>query len=1350
MSLSGYLLAGGIALLCAGSPGEGAGSEVRRIPIDPGRPEFDLAVSFAFSSQDADVGWAVWKSYFKGIEKVLAREVSLSGRLGAIFELTDGTPIIGSVTASSRRLRPRPEVFGHDGMGIFWSELSESGAWEVRERYFLGGSGFLQTVESVPGLRPDGAFTASAWQELVSPADSAIHWRLDSYPEVPERFSGRIEGIEGTPFHPALTKWGDFLLYVCWDEYREGQQWISGRQVASETGVIERISPPDPDGRCLNPVPLDSESEGLCVAWLKLTDVIGGDGVVDMIHTAHVARRTGEGKWELVADETGNDEGAVMLNGLLPDLRKGKGYPSGYSGRRRHPMLLDGGENGAWLIWERKSKHSGGGTKTAGQLLGRQFKDGKWATEPLLLHEGLIDYRLAKPTRVRDSGHTFFAIGSEIPKDWKRPSYLIEIDLRKARPIELEDWRDQFELVKLPFEDEPKERYSAEIEGKQFNLYWGDLHCHSGLTGDAEGEPDEIVLYARDRARLDVMVLQDNDEVHGRILTEGEYQLGVTHSQWITEPGKFVALPGYEWTQRTSKQGIPDPYKSAFEQSFPNSYPNHRTIIYPIKGGPIVRYFEVGHDFKLMADTVYRHGGILHSQHPAFDISDHPAETNLEVTACWGIYIRSVPERFHGELNKGRRMGFIGTSDSHRRNPGLCGGLTGIYAEELTPEAIHEALRSHRVFATNGSKIVVDSRVNGKFSDEVVKAEDGTVVVSLFLRGTQPITKVKLMGDGKAVAQFEGDGSHEFRTEKTIEGLARGEHWFYWTIEQEGKSTPYTGNISVARGNLAWSSPHFVEVGGRAAGSAETEAIGRADDSEEDCSDQQSALCQDESTRADTAVRRSGQGGKPNLLMIAIDDLRPMLGCYGDPVAQTPNIDRLAKRGMIFERAYCQFAKCGPSRLSLMTGLRPDAVGVFSHREKEAIEFRERRPDAISMARWFKDHGWHTQGFGKVYHDGWDNPDDWSLPAFPGRDGEMLEIVDEKAVADPSLEKRNAVVTVIAERHACPVMQSPSVPDDALFAGRMTNRVLETLDELNDAETPWFLAVGYRRPHLPFVAPKKYFDRYRPDLSWLPTNRHPPKAAPIMAWFNSDGYAGFGKRVDLGGTFPNPPETKAAAAAWNGFEMRSYLGVPYHGTIPDELQLELRQAYLACVSYVDAQVGRLLDGIADDTIVLLWSDHGWHLGEQTAWGKMTNYELATRVPLIIDAPGPEFPSGRTRSLAELVDLYPTLCDLAGIEAPEHLEGESLIESLKEPESDGQSAAFSQYPRFRDQYQGYAIRADRWRYVSWRSKKTGEIVKRELYDHESDPAETVNVAGRDEHKNLVQGLEQQIRDQLKNR
>tara|TARA_R110002049_G_scaffold285698_4_gene466941 strand:+ start:53885 stop:55534 length:1650 start_codon:yes stop_codon:yes gene_type:complete len=498
---------------------------------------------------------------------------------------------------------------------------------------------------------------------------------------------------------------------------------------------------------------------------------------------------------------------------------------------------------------------------------------------------------------------------------------------------------------------------------------------------------------------------------------------------------------------------------------------------------------------------------------------------------------------------------------------------------------------------------------------------------------------------------------------------------------------------------------------------------------------------------------------KPDVLMILVDDLRPMLGCYGDLHVKTPNIDRLAKRGVLFERAYCQYAKCGTSRLSLMTGLRPDSIGVFSNRDKDVSIFRKRRPDALSLSKWLGQHGYFTQSFGKIDHDGWHVDADWSLPPSPGREKEILEIADP---IDPTKP------TIIADRLACPAIQSPDVDDEHLYAGRMTSQLLASMRQRlqhhaasaqrsvsegpTDAKagqpelrSPAFYAVGFRRPHLPLVAPQRYFDLYQPDESWLATRAIPADGSPMMAWFNSDGYVGSARNVGL--VLPSPPSNREEAMRWNGYELRSYLGIPNQGPIERSLQLDVLQAYAACISYVDAQIGRLLDqlqstGQLENTIVILCSDHGWHLGEQSAWSKMTNFEVATRVPLIIAAPN--IKPGRSQSLAELVDVYPTLCDLTGVPSAPHLEGESLIESLTDPSGIQQRVATSQHARFAEKYMGRALRTDRFRLVRWSeetaSGSAGKVVHQELYDHSHDSGETDNVADLPEYADHLAKLE----------
>lgn len=774
------------------------------IVINPGRITFDTQGSVQRLPNGDE--WGIWKAYYKSKERVLTRRI-IGGSDDEVrsTELTAGPTVVD---------QPRLFASGNGKhLWAFWSER-EANRWRIKGRQFAGGkwrrvhttsAGNVDAIKPSAAVLDDGTVVLGWHQfEAGEPARAKLSrlvgetWQALEDPANSNNDSFRVE----------LCRSGD-SVWAFWDEYADLRNAVFGRQVFPKLEAVERISPvSDATVRCLKPVPLASESQGLCVAWLKLTDVIGGDGVIDMIHTAHVSVRR-DGKWDLIADARGSTDGAAMMNGLLPDLRKGKGYPSGYIGKRRHPMLVDG-ENGAWLIWERKSKHGGGGTKTKGQLLARPFTEGRWGAT-VQIYDKLIDYQVAKPERVV-AGNLVLS-GSQLPRGWMRPYHRATVNMAEAKPFVGDDWRDQFQPVDLPGISKSK-RHSITVKGKKYHLYWGDLHCHSGLTGDAEGEPDEIVLYGRDRANLDVMVLQDNDDVHGCLLTEGEYYMGMLHSQRYTKPGKFLALPGYEWTQRKARAGVRfDPWKSVYEQPMRGTYPNHRTVIYPSTGGPIIRYTEVGGNFQRMTDTVEKFGGLVNSQHRTFDITTSPAEANMEVTSCWGIYIRDVPRKFHGELDAGKRLGFVGCSDSHRRNPGLCGGLTGIWAEELSDKAILRALREHRCFASNGSKIIVDSRLEGNLCDKPLVTESKEIGLELHVVGTKPITSVKLVSNGgKQLQTFAGNGTRELRLRHSLRELSKGNHWFYWEVQQAGKSTQYTGNISVGQGHLAWSSPHFVTV----------------------------------------------------------------------------------------------------------------------------------------------------------------------------------------------------------------------------------------------------------------------------------------------------------------------------------------------------------------------------------------------------------------------------------------------------------------------------------------------------------------------------------------------------------
>ncbi len=462
----------------------------------------------------------------------------------------------------------------------------------------------------------------------------------------------------------------------------------------------------------------------------------------------------------------------------------------------------------------------------------------------------------------------------------------------------------------------------------------------------------------------------------------------------------------------------------------------------------------------------------------------------------------------------------------------------------------------------------------------------------------------------------------------------------------------------------------------------------------------------------------AGAAAKPNVLFIAVDDLRPEMGCYGNKVVKTPNLDRLAARGIVFNRAYCQQAVCSPSRSSLMTGRRPDATRVWDLE----THFRVALPDAITLPQHFKANGYHCVAFSKIYHHGFEDGRSWSEPHwYPSGqtiDTDPLDWTKRTTRKTGDGVKEYARTPLPADNDKPGGGKSGKRPkgnafevsaksDDELPDGFTAATAIEKLHELKTKGQPFFLAVGFLKPHLPFVAPKKYWDLYDPARIPLPLIDHLPEGAP--------GFAGH-----------------------NNGELHSYANVPKGDPIPAEFAKTLRHGYYACVSYTDAQVGRLLDalekeGLADNTIIVLWGDHGWQLGDHGLWHKHTNFELATRAPLLMSVPGQKTAGQKCDAPVEFVDVYPTLADVCGLPIPAGLDGVSLKPWLENPAAPATKVAISQYPRGGTQtgnrpLMGYSIRDARWRLTVWRDRRDGTAVATELYDEQNDPAESKNLAG----------------------
>ncbi|RBP43809.1 arylsulfatase A-like enzyme [Roseimicrobium gellanilyticum] len=449
---------------------------------------------------------------------------------------------------------------------------------------------------------------------------------------------------------------------------------------------------------------------------------------------------------------------------------------------------------------------------------------------------------------------------------------------------------------------------------------------------------------------------------------------------------------------------------------------------------------------------------------------------------------------------------------------------------------------------------------------------------------------------------------------------------------------------------------------------------------------------------------------KPNVLFIAVDDLKPTIGCYGDTHAKTPNIDRIAAKGTVFTRAYCMQAVCSPSRNGVLTGLRPETLQIYDL----GTNFRKRAPEVVTLPQYFKQQGWQSHGLGKIFHVGHGNTEDaasWSVPHFQAKSiGYALEenkrtLTREEALFD------NKPAGKLPKGAA---YESADVPDDAYGDGKIALEAVKRLRGFKDSGESFFLAVGFVKPHLPFCAPKKYWDMYDPKTLPQPERSEPPVGAPSYA-----------------------------PTAWG--ELRQYLGIPEKGALPPELTRTLIHGYYAATSYMDAQLGLVLDeleklGLADKTIIVFWGDHGWHLGDHGMWCKHSNYEQATNAPLLFSAPGKQG-GQKSSAVVEFNDIYPTLCDLAGIAKPSHLQGASLVPLLDDPKGSVKPAAFQVYPRGSQEagpLLGQAMRTERWRYVEWQ-KADKSIADRELYDMQNDPGETENLAGKSEHAATVSEL-----------
>jgi arylsulfatase A-like enzyme len=484
---------------------------------------------------------------------------------------------------------------------------------------------------------------------------------------------------------------------------------------------------------------------------------------------------------------------------------------------------------------------------------------------------------------------------------------------------------------------------------------------------------------------------------------------------------------------------------------------------------------------------------------------------------------------------------------------------------------------------------------------------------------------------------------------------------------------------------------------------------------------------------------------KPNVLFIIVDDLKPILGCYGDPFVKTPNIDRFAKEGVVFTNTYCQQAVCGPSRASFLTGMRPDYTGVWDLE----TEMRNINPEILSMPQFFKQNGYITAGIGKVFDsrsvdENIDKPS-WSIPFYKKsndyypkemgkakgryRGVKVLEEIEiyEKIGGAKGLTGKE--LSNFIKINAKPSVESLDIPDNAYIDGATVLHSKDILKVLKENAKPFFFAVGITKPHLPFAVPKKYWDLYNRDEIQLAEFRENANNSPLVAYH---GAGELYKYTDI------PP-------------LASFSDVKGGMELPIDKQKELIHGYYASVSYADALIGKLIStleslDLKDNTIVTIIGDHGWHLGDHNLWCKHSNFEQATRIPMIFKIPG--IKASKKSVLAEAVDIFPTLCDATGIKIPEQLQGASLMPILMETKNKVKDYAVSQYRRGKNMRTfGYSIRTERYRLTLWMKDfyrlykpfDEGYIVSGELYDYDNDLLETENYYNSKEYVSVKKEL-----------
>lgn len=719
--------------------------------------------------------WAAWTSFAHGKDEILARcwdGKSLSHP--QIVSSSPGANYMPVLTCDSR-----------GAVWIFWSSRRK-GVWDVYGRLYEGKwidefkltSG--QTVDFMPSVCIDKE--GKLWVAWVSSRDSKYQIYACYYDGKEWSKEENVSQNKDHNSRVSLTAGQDGSVWCIWDSYRKGNYDVWVREfLGGKLRSAKKVS--QGDQWEFNPTIAVDKNGHIWAAWLSSKDV-EKNGVIDQWPSIRCASYNGR-KWVSCGDK--NDEEAVgevvdLCYGLLP-----KTSVWGYLGRRRCPMLAADDNGGIWLLWERKEQHDGHTGKTAGILCGKYFNGKSWS-ETLKLHQGKHYYVINSDISIIDTKLWFVANDASGENEGDICGEKIEIlPLSEYSRIKDEPW-EGWRLVHLRAKSRVKP--AVKVDGEEYHLFWGDMHCHSALSADAEGELDELTFYARDKMALDFFAITDND-FYMRTLTASQWALIKTHASYSNQSDRFVIFSGYEMTYNLGQV-------------------NHRTVYYPTDDQPVIRFTDdnIQADLDKFGHELSKTKAIMHPHHAFWEIIDQQRDINAEVCSGWDIHIDRERNSVKEYLSKGGKIGFVGGSDSHRRNPGSGGALTGLFAANLSRESVFEALRARRCYATSGSKIFLDFRINGNIMGSEVKSKESPVIFVRIL-ATTPVTTVQIYRNNQVIHIERGKG-RRLEFEYADKSFRKGTSHYYVRVTQQGEIKKYPSNIATAYGNLAWSSPIWV------------------------------------------------------------------------------------------------------------------------------------------------------------------------------------------------------------------------------------------------------------------------------------------------------------------------------------------------------------------------------------------------------------------------------------------------------------------------------------------------------------------------------------------------------------